>query len=447
MKKVSQWCQLGITILVLVLKLITGQLCRSFILLMDGFHTLFVLGHMALPHPQKPASPSGSSTRPYSETTDPVSPLGCAVFHPVGRRQPVGVFISALLLTSLCVSCLLEMVSSSVEMHPVERPWLLVAVGVVGVLHNVAVFGMTRQRRGAQACAGGEHECYIEVNHKAMSQEGSEGAGEAVRGPCEAGGVQHGTTARSLRNGDLIFCNRVISTRGVDAEKTAEELKTVKEHPQGNRQPLTMCAASMVMVVQHLCTSVLVLVNGLVMLLVGPDYPHFPEACSLLVYLDPSFAILAAIILVAGAVPQMHRYGLLLMQATPPHVSLSDVRERIRSVPGVEEVHELHIWELYDSFMVASVHILCHNAFPIHRCADLMSGVTKVLQSVGVRCCTVQPEFAPPSALPKGPTCPPPVPTCSLACDKLCDTHVCCPLPQEPVMEKLLKQESPVSFL
>lgn len=30
----------------------------------------------------------------------------------------------------------------------------------------------------------------------------------------------------------------------------------------------------------------------------------------------------------------------------------------------------------------------------VHRCADLMSGVTKVLQSVGVNCCTIQPEFA-----------------------------------------------------
>lgn len=139
----------------------------------------------------------------------------------------------------------------------------------------------------------------------AMSQEGSEGAGEAVRGPSEASGVQHGTTAPSLQNGDRIFCSQVISTRCVNAEKTSEELKTDKEHRQGNRQPLTMCAASMVMLAQHLSTSVLVLVNGLVMLLVGPDYPHFPEACSLLVYLDPSFAILAAIILVAGAVPQV----------------------------------------------------------------------------------------------------------------------------------------------
>ncbi|XP_077422386.1 proton-coupled zinc antiporter SLC30A1 [Vanacampus margaritifer] len=425
MKKVSHWCQLGITILVLVLELITVQLCRSFILLVDGFHTLFVLSHVALNHHQNAASPSDSSARPSSETSNPAGLLTCGASHPDGRFQPVGVFVSALLLVSLCVSSLLEMISSSVAMHPVERPWLLVAVGVVSVLHNVAVLVMTWRRRGAGggAGAGGEHECYIEVNHKAVSQEGSEGAGEAERGPPGAGESHRGTTAPSLRNeGLVVFCNPVTSAEGgADAEKTG------KDDPRDNRQPLTRCLPSVVMVVQGLSTPVLVLVNSLVMLLVGPDYRHPLGTCGLLMYLDPSLAILAAIILVGGAVPQLHRYGLLLLQATPPHVNLSDVRERIGSVPGVEEVHELHIWQLSDSLAVASVHVLCHATFPLHRCADLMSGVTKVLQSVGVSCCTVQPEFSSPSALPKGPTCPPSLPACRLACAKLCDDYVCCP--------------------
>ncbi|XP_061537732.1 proton-coupled zinc antiporter SLC30A1 [Phycodurus eques] len=432
MMKVSHGCQLGIATLVLLLELITGQLCRSFILLVDGFHTLFVLSHMAPPRPQSAESPSGSS--------DPARPLACGASHPDDRSRPVGVFISALLLFSLCVSCLLEMISSSVEMHAVARPWLLVAVGVVSVLYKIVVLGMTRRRweAGAGVQAGGEPECFIEINHKAVSQGGSGGLGEAERGPREASTAQRGTTAHSLHNGGLVFCNPATSPGGgVDAQESLEELQSRNQDAHVNRKSLTMCPPSVTMVVQGLSTSVLLLVTGLVLLLVDPYYRHSPGPCSLLVYLDPSLAILAVIILVARAVPQMHRYGLLLMQATPPHVSLADVRERIGSVPGVEEVHELHIWELSDSLVVASVHVLCHAAFPIHRCTDLMSGITKVLQSVGASCCTVQPEFAPSSALPKSPACTSAVPTCRLACTKLCDAHVCCPHPQVLVMQKL----------
>uniref|UniRef100_A0A8C9YD27 Cation efflux protein cytoplasmic domain-containing protein n=1 Tax=Sander lucioperca TaxID=283035 RepID=A0A8C9YD27_SANLU len=161
--------------------------------------------------------------------------------------------------------------------------------------------------------------------------------------------------------------------------------------------PSSKCPVSLlsfVLVIQGLCTSFLALVISLVMLLVSPQCLHSSGTCGLLVYLDPGLSLLAVITLISTAAPQVHRYGLLLLQATPPHICVSDLGRRIKSVPGVQAVHDLHVWQLTESFMVASVHVHCHAGFPVHRCADLMSGVTKVLQSVGVSCCTVQPEFA-----------------------------------------------------
>lgn len=70
-----------------------------------------------------------------------------------------------------------------------------------------------------------------------------------------------------------------------------------------------------------------------------------------------------------------------------------------------------------------------------------MSGVTKVLQSVGVKCCTIQPEFAscsgssPSDASPVVQREDPSLPrrlACSLACTKACEGSMCCsPLEEE----------------
>ncbi len=68
-----------------------------------------------------------------------------------------------------------------------------------------------------------------------------------------------------------------------------------------------------------------------------------------------------------GTTVQVHRYGLLLLQATPPHICVSDLGKRIGSIPGVQAVHDLHIWQLNESVMVASVHVHCHSGFPAHR--------------------------------------------------------------------------------
>lgn len=63
----------------------------------------------------------------------------------------------------------------------------------------------------------------------------------------------------------------------------------------------------------------------------------------------------------------MHRYGLLLLQTVPPRVCVSDLGQKIRSVPGVQAVHDLHIWQLSESVTVASVHVHCHAEFAAHR--------------------------------------------------------------------------------
>lgn len=65
----------------------------------------------------------------------------------------------------------------------------------------------------------------------------------------------------------------------------------------------------------------------------------------------------------------------------------------------------------------------------LHRCADLLSEVLKVLQSVGVSCCTIQPEFAScsgPSITQSEEVSRPHRPTCSLACPVACAASVCC---------------------
>ncbi|XP_056229300.1 uncharacterized protein LOC130167309 [Seriola aureovittata] len=237
------------------------------------------------------------------------------------------------------------------------------------------------------------------------------------------------------------------STGHLDSQNASKTLPVCKSSNH-NESPVPhsqrpVCFLSFIFVIQGLFGALLALTNSLVMLLVGPQCKQSSGACSLLVYLDPGFSLLAVITLITIAVPQVNRYGMLLLQATPPHIYVSDLRRRIASVPGVQAVHDLHVWQLTESFTVASVHVHCHAGFPTHRCADLMLGVTKVLQSVGVSCCTVQPEFASDSgcsAVSQGDASPvvnredPSLPlylACSLSCGKTCAGNMCCSPPEE----------------
>ncbi|XP_062275539.1 uncharacterized protein LOC133980761 isoform X2 [Scomber scombrus] len=436
------------------------------------------------PQPNHEAASMVNSHELISEITSPPA-LICGLSHTDSRSEAYGAFFAVLTLASLCMSYLLEIISFAMEPQPVQHPQLLVPVAALSLLHKMLVLWLSwdqLQRERGWATRERDTECHLEVNHKALAEE--ENQAEPIQVLDDVNQVRSAVDD-SFHNGALVLCNPGASTIPDTDPQFPEQQRKVHLHaaaPQDSRDcevargvgvlkackysEKAVCKSthhtespvpsrrwpdwllSFAFAIQDLSTSILGLIYSLVMLLVGPQCLYSSEPCTLLVYLDPCFATLGVIMLLSIAKPQTYRLGLLLLQGIPPHIYVPDLERRIVSVPGVQAVHDLHIWQLNDSLIVASVHVHCHAGFPTHRCADLMSGVTKVLKSVGVSCCTVQPEFstcsassscsqgdAPPVTHKEDPSLPP-VPACSLACGKACASSMCCTPPREKKPEE-----------
>lgn len=356
----------------------------------------------------------------------------------------MGSFLAALFLASLCISGVLEIIGLFLGPKPVRHHLLLVAVSGSSLLLKMLVLWWSWER---------EHTLKGQVDGQtASAQEDQPNIAQ----------VQP-ASADLLHNGALVFCNPGASgIEDADPEnpkshegenqdaKAPEESRESEEEGSGRLEsPSTseeynstqlpdracpdrqwpQCLLSLALILQTLGSALLALAHSLVMLTVGTKCRHSSGVCAFLLLQDPSLSSLAVIMLTTVAMLQVRRYGLLLLQATPPSVCMSDLGQKIQSVPGVQAVHDLHIWQLSETVMVASVHVDCHAEFAANRCADLMSGVTKVLQSVGVNCCTIQPEFSTCS-----PTCQPSAAAsvedlnqpCLLACSHTCDGFMCC---------------------
>ncbi|CAJ1065403.1 zinc/cadmium resistance protein [Xyrichtys novacula] len=541
-----RWCMLGVAVLLLVCQVITHRLCETLIVLVDGFHTVFIIVRMAFPPPpphpssvrkpplsseDSPAPPADSSSSAATPSALPAEPcievlethtstdgsliqpptphlfleagsqvnsqqlhspevcppaLNCGLSFPPYRTPAVGAFISALVLASLCLSYITEIISFSLEPHPVQRPLLPVLVGAVSLIYKMLLllwlnWGQTQDGHADAISAKGEIETWTDsvqvlddVSQVQSAVEDSTHNGALVlsnpgTSPCIADehshtpqpepGVCLHTAApqydskRPSSAADLSPSQDILEISKDDtcvehlgsknASKTSPGCKS--SHRQGPVPLLTP-----ILVTQGLCSPLLALINSLGTLLIDPQCLQSSRVCGLLVYLDPGLSLLAVITLIATAMPQVHRYGLLLLQSAPPHICVSDLGRRITSVPGVQAVHDLHVWQLSGSLTVASVHVHCHAGFPLHRCADLLSGVTKVLQSVGVSCCTVQPEFvsypgcsegssgdASAVVLREDPTLPQLPLACNLGCGKACSGNMCCSPEEEELMSPL----------
>jgi zinc transporter 1 len=90
----------------------------------------------------------------------------------------------------------------------------------------------------------------------------------------------------------------------------------------------------------------------------------------------------------------------ILLQGVPPEVSFEDIRSEILAVEGVHSVHELHIWQLSETKIIASVHI---NASRKIDFMPVASNIRRILHEHGVHSSTIQPEYHPNrDAVPEG---------------------------------------------
>ncbi|KAI9223204.1 cation efflux family-domain-containing protein [Blastocladiella britannica] len=108
------------------------------------------------------------------------------------------------------------------------------------------------------------------------------------------------------------------------------------------------------------------------------------------VYLDPTVSVLITVVLLAGTIPLVRSAATVLLQVAPYSLDVSRVRARLGTIPGVLNVHELHIWQLDMAKTVATVHVGMDPAAGYERVA---ASIKRMLHRVGVHSTTVQPEF------------------------------------------------------
>lgn len=113
-------------------------------------------------------------------------------------------------------------------------------------------------------------------------------------------------------------------------------------------------------------------------------------------YADPVVSLFITLIILRSTIPLTVASARILLQATPDHIDVNEVKEDIQDIPGVISCHHVHIWQLSDTQLVASMHIQI--SFPIREAGgekymELARAARKCLHEFGIHSATIQPEF------------------------------------------------------
>jgi len=156
--------------------------------------------------------------------------------------------------------------------------------------------------------------------------------------------------------------------------------------------------------------SVFVLIIGLLI--------HFFPKSNWVKYIDPSVSLIIVILILITTVPLVKRLIIILLQSTPQGINTTSLREKIMQLDGIINAHDLHVWQLVDDLIIASIHLICVRDVDYH---DLVQKVKTIFHDYGIHSSAIQAEFIDNNPMSNHVTN-----TCEEHCVPLCKEDWCC---------------------
>jgi cobalt-zinc-cadmium efflux system protein len=73
---------------------------------------------------------------------------------------------------------------------------------------------------------------------------------------------------------------------------------------------------------------------------------------------DPIASVLTTVLIMSGAWRLVRESVDILLESTPAHIPLPAVRGQLEAIPGIESVHDLHVWAVTPAVVAMSAHCI-----------------------------------------------------------------------------------------
>ena len=104
---------------------------------------------------------------------------------------------------------------------------------------------------------------------------------------------------------------------------------------------------------------------------------------------DPIVSLITVVLIVRGAWSLVRESVDVLLEASPAHISLGAVRAQLEAIPGVEAVHDLHVWTVTSGVVAMSAHAIVREP---ERQQHVLEHVHDAMRLFGIDHVTIQLE-------------------------------------------------------
>ncbi|KAK7439358.1 hypothetical protein VKT23_017583 [Stygiomarasmius scandens] len=338
---------LAISLTFFAAEIAVGFKTKSLALVADAFHYLNDVVAYAIAYAAAYLQQHGKHTSQFT--------------YAFNRAELVGAFFNGVFLLALGLSIALQSLERFVNIQEIDNPMLVMIIGCIGLVLNAA----------SALVVGHQHPGHSH-GHGADSHENDHDH-------------DHGIELDSASNAGLIPPSAANEARAVHADHYHTLEPAAIRPPAGSNIGLV---GVLIHVLGDAVNNLAVIIAAV---LIWKLHTHARF------YADPAVSLGISLIIFASAVPLTKKCGRILLEAVPIHLDLEKIRNDILSLPDVLSIHDLHVWHLSQSDILASLHVCVATETSMSEWSRIESHIQQCFAAYGVKHVTISPELPHPA--------------------------------------------------
>ena len=132
----------------------------------------------------------------------------------------------------------------------------------------------------------------------------------------------------------------------------------------------------------HLLEDVL----GWVAVLIGSIIMMYTDAP----FIDPLLSVLISLFVLYNVYKNLRKSLLVILQGIPEDVSIDDIREKLKHIQEVTEIHDCHAWSMDGQYNILTIHLKLDSDYKLSEQAKLKEIVRAELKDESVNHVTIE---------------------------------------------------------
>ena len=113
-----------------------------------------------------------------------------------------------------------------------------------------------------------------------------------------------------------------------------------------------------------------------------------------LLWIDPLLTLLISLVIIRQAWQILKESTDILMQGSPSHIDLEEIRKSLEQIPGILNIHHVHCWQLLDRQVHFEAHVETDCNMDLHESGQLVTTISALLrENFRIGHTTLQIEF------------------------------------------------------